>query len=73
MYCFGHCSRCTDSDRFEKSDRVVDEEKTAVRIQYSLDVDWECVSRQFFMTFNIRPATGAFAKPDTRSQGNSRR
>ena len=54
---------CTDSDRFDCEERVVVKEcVAAIRILYSLDVDWSVLADISSITFNIHLASGVFAR-----------
>lgn len=45
----------------------------AIRVLYSLDVDWSALADISFNHFNIHLAGGVFTGPDSRLEGNSRR
>jgi hypothetical protein len=59
--------------RFGYSEVGVDEDVAAIRVLYSLDVDWSALADISFNHFNIHLAGGVFAEPDSRLEGNSRR
>ena len=60
-------------NRFEYSEMDVEEVVAAIRILYSLDVDWSALADISFNYFNIHLAGGVFAGPNSRLEGDSRR